>query len=384
MRKVLALLLFITFVFNLVACNNDEQVKITCSNCNKSIPISADFCEYCDTAIGKTKTESTTNSSDNSTSNETAESKAEKTSKASSTSTTKPSNKTPSTTVSTEQKPADNTIPEGGIYFISVSNKTLSQGKKFPTKPQHYDTYTYEDYKYTFDNSLGGWAVSVIHKDKVKYSSVLSSIAGAPIKSLYYTFRGCTKMKESPAIPHTVTDMTASFMDCSSLRSAPTLPESVKSLSFAFSYCKSLVSAPKIPSGVTDLTRTFEWCSSLTKAPEIPNNVTNMLLTFSNCRSLVIAPQIPNGVTYLSYAFENCYSLTTAPAVIPRSVETMRGAFKGCEALTGEITVNAILSGDESNESPINSCFDGTAKPIILIGSNLLPEFNKWENITIK
>lgn len=303
---------------------------------------------------------------------------------------------------------SEDMIPEGGVYTVNVSGQKLMQGEMFPSKPRHYDVYMYEDYRYTYNDDLGGWSVKVIYTDKINYSSLLSAIAGAPVKSMYRTFANCKKMTSCPPIPDSVVDMEETFTTCTNLVNAPRLPDCVTNLSHTFSWCTSLKSVPNIPSAAVDLSfafhrcesltevpslpknakileATFSYCKSLTVAPQIPNTVTNMKHTFYNCTSITVAPRIPDGVTDMSFTFYCCTSLTTVSHPIPESVGYMEGAFEYCWALTGKITINAILGG---YSGLYDDCFLYTKQPIVLTGTSQyllkLADTSVNKNITVE
>ena len=227
-------------------------------------------------------------------------------------------------------------IPEGGTY--TQGTMTYSVGATFPAIANG-DTYTFGDYKYTYEASNNGWKVAVLDKTKTEYGAILSEI------------NGCS-----------VTNMEFTFTDCTSLTTAPKISDSVTNMEFTFAGCTSLIAVPEIPGSVTNMESTFYGCSSLTAAPEIPGSVTNMGGTFQDCVSLTTAPEIPNSVTNMDNTFYDCTSLTVAPE-IPNSVTKMDMTFFRCTSLTGNVVINA-------NPTRGSSCFFGTEKPITLSGAS--------------
>lgn len=219
-------------------------------------------------------------------------------------------------------------IPDGATYTIASTNEELSEGDDFPSIIEDGDTYEFGDYEYKYNyymnqtykldwsssHSLNGWGVRVTDTTKNKYENVLNSINEMPIKSLDYTFAGCTNMIESPVIP------------------------------------KNTIS----------IANTFKGCSKLKEAPVIPRGVENMIQTFSSCKELSVAPSIPDTVTSMGQTFWYCEALTTAP-VIPESVKVLTETFLMCTSLRGNIIIN-------SNPSSYSQFLYGTTYPITLNG----------------
>ena len=273
--------------------------------------------------------------------------------------------------------------------------------------PVEGDVYEYGDYKYTYKEADGGWAVSintdVTDKKQTSYGPILTEIEGTPVTSLKNTFMDCTNLTVAPAIPEGVTSMVNTFWKCTSLTAVPAIPSGVTNMGSTFAYCTSItdVSDLVIPSGVTSMKQTFaactgltdvsnlvipasvttlygtfNGCTKLTTAPDMSQatSVTDMAATFQQCTKLTTAPVIPASVTNMQATFSRCYSLKTyagssAPDgdfsgyVIPSSVTTLYGTFQGCTSLRGTITVNA-------NPTNYVQCFYGTTQPIALTGSS--------------
>ena len=268
-------------------------------------------------------------------------------------------------------------VPEDGKYTMitAVNGKSAyNAGEALPNHytPQTGDTYEEGDYIYKYDYYYGGsdwslglsqngWGVRVKDTTKATYGTILSEIAGQPVKNMDYTFYNCKSLTTAPVIPNSVTNMHRTFNGCTSLTTAPTIPNSITDMYGTFGGCTSLTTAPVIPSSVTNMTNTFFGCTSLTVAPVIPSIVTNMDLTFSGCTSLTTVPVIPNSVTNMYRTFKNCTSLTTAP-IIPNSVTSMYGTFEGCTSLTAAPTIPSSVT---NMSSTFSSCTSLTTAPVI-------------------
>ena len=127
--------------------------------------------------------------------------------------------------------------------------------------------------------------------------------------SMAYAFSLCTKLRQAPVIPNSVTNMGSTFSDCINLTDAPVIPNSVTNMDDTFSYCYNLTQAPVIPNSVIRMGSTFRVCKNLTQAPIIPNSVTNMYYTFNGCQNLtgnivIKSENITN--------FRNCFYNTNA------------------------------------------------------------------------
>ena len=164
------------------------------------------------------------------------------------------------------------------------------------------------------------------------------------VTNLQYTFYNCIDLIVMPEIPSTIQRMENTFLDCTGLTTVSKIPRSVEIMASTFSDCKNLVNSPKIPNSVISMTGAFRNCISLKVAPNIPQNVTNLHGTFYGCESLTIAPQIPNNVTNMETTFFDCINLTTV-SEIPNSVINMRRTFGNCVNLTGNIVINANITG---------------------------------------
>lgn len=269
-------------------------------------------------------------------------------------------------------------VPDGGQY-TAADGTVYGPGEEMPEVVTNGDVYTYGDYKYTYyinHVNLGtGWHVElnleVTTKSKTTYGTILESINGEPITSIWGTFTQCSKLATAPIIPSGVKHMANAFSHCSALTEAPKLPDGVVTMQWAFQYCRALhtytgstdpdgdFSGYVIPSNVTNINQTFADCSNLIIAPDMskavsittmyetfrncsklttaPNlnnctQVTRMEGTFLGCSSLKASPTIPNSVTNMQSTFGNCVALTTV-SIIPNSVTDMGGTFSGCSSL---------------------------------------------------
>ena len=119
-----------------------------------------------------------------------------------------------------------------------------------------------------------------------------------------------------------VTNLFATFCEISELIVMPTIPNTVSTLTNAFIRCENLGILTNISSKVSILGSTFKGCTSLEKSMEIPYGVTNIYGIFSGCTNL------KNG-----------------PSNIPETVTNMQQSFLDCVNLSGDITVNANVTG---------------------------------------
>lgn len=240
-------------------------------------------------------------------------------------------------------------VPLGGVYYDNSAAKTLTSGQTIPDVGQG-DIFTYGDYQYTYyasgnANNAAGWSVSLnmdaTDRNRTNYGSILSSIAGKSVTTMYQTFANCTALTTAPAIPSTIQNMYYTFSGCKALKTVNGLP-SVTSLIGTFYGCSALTTSPTIPSTVTNLTSTFE-NSGLTKMPTIPSSVTNMTKTFMGCTKLITATALPTSLTNMSYIFSGCTALSSVPA-IPSNVTNISYAFQNCTQLTITPTFGAKVS----------------------------------------
>mgnify|MGYP003376139956 CR=1 FL=1 len=160
------------------------------------------------------------------------------------------------------------------------------------------------------------------------------------------TFYGCTDLSELKDIPDTVTDISYCFSGCTSLTNINIeLGKNVTEMQATFEKCSNLVNVSKLPDNVINLRGTFNGCSNLKIPPVIPNNVINMYSTFIYCTNLLEAPNIPNKVENMKWTFQYCENLGNVSIVIPASVKNMQWTFQYCTKISGQITINAGLTG---------------------------------------
>ena len=160
------------------------------------------------------------------------------------------------------------------------------------------------------------------------------------------TFYRCTNLSELKNIPDTVTDISYCFSSCTSLTNINIeLGKNITEMQATFENCSNLVSVSKLPDNVINLSLTFRNCSNLKVPPVIPNNVINMQCTFMNCTNLIEAPNIPNKVENMKWTFQYCENLGNISMIIPASVKNMQWTFQYCTKISGQITINAGLTG---------------------------------------
>ena len=160
------------------------------------------------------------------------------------------------------------------------------------------------------------------------------------------TFYRCTNLSELKDIPDTVTDISYCFSGCTSLTNINIeLGKNVTEMQATFEECSNLVNVSKLPDNVINLRGTFSGCSNLKIPPVIPNNVINMNSTFMHCTNLLEAPNIPNKVENMKWTFQYCENLGNVSIVIPASVKNMQWTFQYCTKISGQITINAGLTG---------------------------------------
>lgn len=167
------------------------------------------------------------------------------------------------------------------------------------------------------------------------------------------TFYGCTNLSELKDIPDTVTDISYCFSGCTSLTNINIeLGKNVTEMQATFANCFNLVNISKLPDNVINLISTFSRCSNLKVPPAIPNNVINMQSTFMYCTNLLDAPNIPNKVENMKWTFQYCENLGNVSIVIPASVKNMQWTFQHCTKISGQITINAELTGNIIDGKP--------------------------------
>ena len=200
-------------------------------------------------------------------------------------------------------------IPYGGTYYVmatgddfetcrgdySLAWETLVAGDEFPDTVNDGDVYVYGDYEYRynygfegdwFKYNCDGWGATVVDYSKSSYDNMLQSINGKNITNAIGTYRDCTKLKYSPKIPLTVTEMDGTYYGCTSLLEAPVIHDGVTSLNSTFYDCSSIKEAPELPLSVCYIGQAFWGCTSLTVPPVIHENITEMYAAFAGCSNL--------------------------------------------------------------------------------------------------
>ncbi len=208
------------------------------------------------------------------------------------------------------------------------------------------------------------------------------------VVTMYGAFSGCSSLINAPKIPSSVSlasGLLETFMNCTSLVTPPDLSEAtnVKSMEYTFKGCTSLTSLPVIPDSVTSVNGTFYGCSSLVDASGFttPAQITSWPSTFYNCYALKVAPKIPETVTSLDRTFYWCknlvtfegntrgdgdftdffhdgivytystfysnQSMVTAPK-IPDNISTMSYTFNMCSKMKGEIRLPCTVKHTDS------------------------------------
>lgn len=210
-----------------------------------------------------------------------------------------------------------------GATYKTADGQIYNNKQDFP-QLQNGDQYIFEDYKYTFNNEIGGWKVDVLSRKLNTYGKILSEINSIPIVSLDRTFESCTNL----------TKLSDDF----------TIPQTVNSTNWMFNQCKSLVFLPEnfeLPSNA-DIAGTFRGCSSLTKLPNgftIPHGAKSLSQLFYDCQKLEYLPtgfSLPDSVDNVTEMFYNCYKLSAIPTSlkIPYGVNSTDRMFSSCKALT--------------------------------------------------
>ncbi len=212
-------------------------------------------------------------------------------------------------------------IPVGGTYYVmatgddfetckgdySLAMETLTAGDEFPDTVNDGDVYVYGDYEYRYNYGYegewfkcycDGWGATVVDNSKSSYSNMLQKINGINITNAIGTYRDCTRLKYSPAIPLTVIYMDGTYYGCTSLAEAPVIHNGVIALASTFYDCSSIKEAPELPLSVTYIGQTFWGCTSLTVPPVIHENITEMYAAFAGCSNLTGAIEINSDRVY--------------------------------------------------------------------------------------
>lgn len=172
------------------------------------------------------------------------------------------------------------------------------------------------------------------------------------------TFNSCEKLATTPKIPRNVVNMHNTFISCTALTITSNIPDKVGDLSGTFAHCTNLEKVLTIGKNVKNMTGTFLNCTNLNQQIELPDDVTILVQTFSNT-NIEIAPEIPSKVISIKGIFQGCNNLKKVSLVIPESVENMQWAFEYCSNISGEIKINANVTGKilENGALDYKNCF---------------------------
>lgn len=294
------------------------------------------------------------------------------------------------------------TIPEGATYYVGVKESgrgdystataTLTAGQPFPSKPSTGDVYVYGDYEYRYNmgfvvifwlgqtSNVGqytGWGVVPINTGKASYEPLLTEINNEAIKTMSYTFNGCSNLTEAPEIPDTVVNMQNAFEGCSNLITYVDsteengkftnyiIPASVTNMQSTFQNCTSITTSPNWSNAIAveNMASVCKNCTSLVEVADIPSGAKKLTSAFEGCTSLIIAPNLSKATKLdtLENAFVGCTALTTA-STIPSSVTNIQLMFEGCKNLTGTVTIN-------TTPQKYTGAFTNTVKPIKIAGT---------------
>ena len=279
---------------------------------------------------------------------------------------------------------------DGGTTYISVTSlqRVFLQSKDLRKAPEIPNTVI---------NMLGSFLGC----------SALIEVPVLPqyLTNMYGTFHTCTNLTEVPIIPNKVKDMTQAF-NSTAIANAPEIPGSVElmnstfencqnligtveiqenviSLNSAFRNCQNLEVAKYISNNVENMNKTFFDCIKLTEVTNLPDNLIDMSFCFYNCTELQEIPEIPHSVQNMQSTFNKCENLTTINGKIPNTVVNMKRTFENCKMLTGNIEINANLTGkDIDGEKDYFHCFYGavTSGTLKVTGNCKMLEEIKKEN----
>jgi len=302
------------------------------------------------------------------------------------------------TTVTPNYASHSGTIPEGGVYYVGVTNMTVGDystatatynpGDSFPATISEGDVYVYGEYEYrqmasdaksiyesligvTFDN---GWFVTALDKTKPSYTMALGSVNNRLATNFFATYNGNTALTTAPEIPNSTVNMSVAFEGCTSLTTVQEIPVNVTCMFQTYANCTALKTVPVIPSKVTTLYETFHNCTGLETVPDLSNarslinmgrafwasgikevpdisyltKVTNFSAAFSECANLTKVGKLPPNVVDMGSAFDDCTALQNAPDFSNLTkVENMQYTFSGCTALTSAPTIPSTVKDME-------------------------------------
>ena len=141
-----------------------------------------------------------------------------------------------------------------------------------------------------------------------------------------------------------VTDLTCTFSENSYLVYAPYIPSTVTKMVCSFIRCSNLTTIENLPSNLKDLSGAFKQ-TTLKSIPYLPDTIINLSQTFYGCNELTSIKNIPQNIIDMSSTFEGCMSLTNITLKIPNSATNIQRSFANCEILSGEIVIEANITG---------------------------------------
>ncbi len=264
------------------------------------------------------------------------------------------------------------TVPENGFYYAngetSDTTNAIKGGEKMPA-PTEGAKLVVDIAEYTYGE--GGWSYKVKsgHNETVEtVPEIYTKINGEYVVSMEYAFYNCANLKDFPEIPNTVTNMKKAFCQCTSMTVVPKIPNSVTNLDYAFEGCTSLTVAPELPEGITELNYTFVRCTALEIAPKLPTSTIAIKGIFKNCTNLKEAPVLHEGLVDISRAFDLCEALTKGPD-IPSTVLYMEGTFDCCASL---VDAPAIPENVIDISYAFSACYSlGEVEINVLEGTNV-------------
>ena len=210
------------------------------------------------------------------------------------------------------------------------------------------------------------------------------------VTNMQGTFNGCISIEKITDLSDKLENLSYGFQGCSSLKEVCEIPPTVKNLRGTFLNCIELEEAPKLNEGIEDMNQSFNGCTKLSKVDKIPNTVLDMTSTFYRCSSLVVAPELSENVENMQGTFCECTNLVTPPSKIPSSVTDMQITFFHCSKLSGEIIVEANITGKKillwgtSNVVDYWRCFSDVSQLEVKCPEriyNLLTENNNYRQL---
>lgn len=225
----------------------------------------------------------------------------------------------------------------GDLEFTGVGEIT-NFSKNVPWKSWEY-THVYIDDTLEIE-SMDYWFQG---NDALVYCSNLPKT----VKTMKYTFAGCTALEETPAYFQCsdLQVMDFAFSGCEDLKTIDVIPVKVSSMKYTFENCSSLQEAADLSkvSNLVVVDGLHCGCGALRTASEIPETVTSMAECYKDCLNIKEAVAFPPNVQDVSYAYSGDSALQTG-ATIPASVIDFSNCFYGCSALHGDLQINTDAS----------------------------------------